>query len=181
MKRNLLKDLNQYNNELVELDGKLFQIKFELLTFYDMDRKIIHKLKDEFLADKNAQTGMELMKVPEIKQLEQFGMCRYGGLDNQPDFEGDIVHPEWHDCGRRGNCPGEGLVCKSMKVKNGLLSPRLIQYLQLLCQGMTDQEIADHLNVAITTAKTFKARCMDATDCRTKTELTAWAKDRGIA
>lgn len=181
MKKSLLKKMDQYSNKLVELDGQLFEIKFKLIPFSDIKDHIINKLKYEFFGDQKIKMGLLLMKIPTKKHLEQFAICRYGGLDNQPDFEGDIVNHEWLDCGVRGHCPGEGLVCKSMKTKNGLIAPRLIQYMQLLCLGLTDKEIANHMNVAISTAKTFKARCMDTTECRTKSELTAWAKDRGIA
>lgn len=181
MNKDLLKSLNQFNNELVELDGELFQIQFKLLPFYHMDKSVIFKLLDEYKADKKAQTGMELMHIPEDKQLEQFGMCRYGGLDNQADFEGEKTHPEWHDCGRRGHCPGEGLVCKSMRLPGGLISPRMIQFLQLLCNGLSDQDIADEMGIALTSARTLKARCLIATGCPTKSALTAWAKDKNIA
>jgi DNA-binding CsgD family transcriptional regulator len=181
MKRALFKQINRFNNELVELDNKLYQIKLSLIPFSDMDKSIKSKLVNLYASDTKAMNGLMLMKVPFSDHIEQFGICRFGGLDNQIDIEGNNMNPEWFDCGRRGNCPGEGLVCKSIKTENGLIAPRLIQYMQLLCLGLTDKEIANHMNVAISTAKTFKARCMDATECRTKSELTAWAKDRGIA
>lgn len=177
----MLNDLSSFNNEMVEIDGKLYQLKCELLPFFDMDKKVIHKLHDEFIKDKKASLGMELMKIPIENQLEQYGMCNYGGFDNQPDIIGDETHAELYDCGKRGQCPGEGLVCKSMKTEYGLLSPKCIKYLQYACLGLKEKEIAIEMGIAVTTAQTYKERCMLAANVSSKPALVSWAKDKNIA
>lgn len=172
--------LKKYQNELVEMNGKLYQIKIQLLEYHEIDNHVKIRLLDELLADKKAVDGLELMKVPENKSLEQFGICRYGGLDDKPDFDGEESNHEWFNCGRRGHCPGEGLVCKSMKAEFGLLSPRLIQYLGFIAQGKSDPEIADEMGVGINTVHNIRERAKISTGLSSKPALAAFAVQKNM-
>lgn len=176
----MIKELNQFQNELVEQNGKLYQIKIEFLEFNQIENHIKLKLVKELTTDKNASRGLLLMNVPENHQIEQFGICRYGGFDKQPDFDGDNTNHEWYNCGKRGHCPGEGLVCKSMKAEFGLISPRMIQYLGFATQGLTDEGIAVEMGIKVTTVRTLKKRCLEATGLANKTSLVAFSKDKNI-
>ena len=177
----MIKQLKRFQNELVEFNGKLCQIKIELVPFHKIDTDVKIRLLEEYVADDKANLGMELMKIDEKDQIEKFGMCRYGGLDDLPDFDKDKTNHEWYNCGHRGHCPGEGLVCKSMQAKYGKISPRMIQYLSFIVKGLTDEEIANKMGLKPSTTRTLKKRCLDATGLPNKSALIAFAKDKNIA
>jgi hypothetical protein len=46
------------------------------------------------------------------QQLEKFSECRFG-FDLTADFkDGKLSDAEYHECGFRGECPMEGIVCR---------------------------------------------------------------------
>jgi hypothetical protein len=51
------------------------------------------------------------------QQLEKFSEC-FGGFDLTADFkDGKLSDAEYHECGFRGECPMEGIVCGFFRVK----------------------------------------------------------------
>lgn len=172
--------LNQFQNELLAVDGNLFQIKIEMVPFHQIDNAIKWKLLQEHHDDKKAQIGLELMDIPEQKQLEQLAICRYGGMDNKPDFDKNSTNHEWFDCGKRGQCPGEGLVCKSIKTILGSISPRQIQYLQFAVKGLTDLQIAEEMGIAHSTICSYRTHCQQVLGLENKVALVAWAISKNI-
>ena len=173
--------LEKMKKELVAIDGKLFQIEINLLEFHQIDVNVKLNLLSQFLLDKKAQAGLELMNIPIENQLEQFGICHFGGMDDKPDFDTDVINPEWFDCGRRGKCPGEGLVCKSIITPLGRISPRMIQYITLAAKGWYDNDIAEKMGVSSTTVSSYRVHCLAVLELENKSALVAWAKDKNIA
>lgn len=176
-----LSKIQKINKELVAKDGRLLQVEVNLLEFHQIDIDVKLKLLDSYLADKKAQAGLELMGVDISKRLEQFGICQYGGMDELPDFTPTQTNQEWFDCGHRGKCPGEGLVCKSIITPLGRISPRMIQYITLAAKGWYDNDIAEKMGVSSTTVSSYRVHCLAVLELENKSALVAWAKDKNIA
>jgi len=172
--------LKKYQDELVSINDNLYQIKIEFVPFSDINKELKCKLMQEYHNDKKAQLGLELMQIPTKKRLEQYGICLYGGLDDQPDFSKDETNKEWFNCGKRGSCPGEGLVCKSIKTILGYISPRQIQYLEFAVKGLTDMQIAEEMGVSHATICSHRVHCQQVLKLDNKVALVAWAKSKNI-
>ncbi|MBN2747422.1 MAG: hypothetical protein JXR34_11910 [Bacteroidales bacterium] len=173
--------LKKANHEFVDDNGRLKMIKIDFLEFENFPYSIVKKFNDSLQADKKAQLGLELMKTPEDFKLEQYAICLHGGLDDMPDIDenGETTF-EFFDCGKRGHCPGEGLVCKNMLCQFGTLSPRLIQYLSYTPKDMHDKDIADEMGVKLTTISTFRKRSQDAIGVNSKAALAAFAIQKNL-
>lgn len=77
------------------------------------------------------------------EMLEQYVKCNFGNFDGQPDMSEDgITVAECWDCGKRGNCPGEGRVCSRLAGKNGILTKRETEIFFEIIDGKLDKEIA---------------------------------------
>jgi DNA-binding CsgD family transcriptional regulator len=99
------------------------------------------------------QSLIELGLEQRQEMLWQYARCRFGSYDGNPDIDanGQMNHTEYWDCGFRGQCPHEGRLCASMKVKNGILTPREIDITRLIAEDYLTKEIADELNISETT------------------------------
>lgn len=174
--------LKKANKEFIEENGDLFMIKIDFIAFENFPYSIVRQFETQLAADSKARLGLELMKIAPEKKLEQFAICLHGGLDDMPDIDesGETTF-EFFDCGKRGHCPGEGLVCKSMVCEFGVLSPRLIQYLGYCAKDMPDKDIAEAMNVQLTTIATFRKRAQDAIGVNSKPALAAFAIRKNIA
>jgi DNA-binding NarL/FixJ family response regulator len=67
------------------------------------------------------------------------------------------------------------LQSKSDKPVHELLSDREFQVLRLIASGKTMSEIADHLNLAVTTISTYRARILDKLNLSSNAELIYYA------
>jgi DNA-binding CsgD family transcriptional regulator len=167
--------LKKVNNEFIEDDGQLKMIKVEYINFEDFPYQIVKKFEVDLSVDKKAQDGLKLMRIKPDKQLEQYAICLHGGLDDLPDIdEKGKTTFEFFDCGKRGHCPGEGLVCKNMVCENGTLSPRLIKYLTYTALDMHDKDIAEAMGVKLSTIATFRKRAQGAIGVNSKSALAAF-------
>ncbi len=92
----------------------------------------------------------ELGLIDHNERIWQYSRCRFGGYDGNPDItpNGDILHTEYWDCGFRCKCPYEGLICSSIKVKNGVLTAREIDIIRLVAEDLLNKEIADVLDMS---------------------------------
>lgn len=88
--------------------------------------------------------------VLENSQIEKFLECQFGSFDYSPDFaSGIFLEPEYHDCGSRGICPMEGIVCSFLKVNGQIITPFEIEIIKLLSTEDTLPVIAEKLEVSI--------------------------------
>lgn len=95
--------------------GKCFFIRAgQTKTFNELTSKLLITLSLEYEMDKKAQKALVKMGISEDQRLEQYNYCNRGRLDGIADIPvtGKLTH-EYVDCGRRGQCIGEGIVCKN--------------------------------------------------------------------
>ncbi|MEW2016012.1 response regulator transcription factor [Rhodococcus sp. BS-15] len=67
------------------------------------------------------------------------------------------------------------------RTENVELSPREIEVLGLVSEGLGNQEIADCLHLGVSTVKTHVANLMAKTECNNRVRLAVWAYRRGSA
>lgn len=114
---------------------------FELLREDIQDAFLQHMLANkpalESLKNDFGYTDVKAMLIQYVK-------CNFGNFDCIPDMDKDgTVFPECWDCGRRGECPGEGKICGRIKGPNGVLEKAETEVFFLLVAGRSHKEIAD--------------------------------------
>jgi DNA-binding NarL/FixJ family response regulator len=61
------------------------------------------------------------------------------------------------------------------------LTPREREVLELLCQGLADKQVADHLGIECVTVRTYVARLCEKLGARNRTQLGRLAPPRVTA
>jgi DNA-binding NarL/FixJ family response regulator len=61
-----------------------------------------------------------------------------------------------------------------------LLSQREREVLELVAQGFTNQQIADHLGLSVKTVETYRARLVEKLGLQSRAELVRYALDSGL-
>lgn len=69
---------------------------------------------------------------------------------------------------------------KEPKGRNDLLTPREMEVLKLVAEGLTNQEIADKLVLSLKTVQTHRAHLMEKLNLHDRTELVKYALKKGI-
>src|SRR5690606_7045028 len=109
----------------------------------------------------------------EIKQIEQFVKCRFGGLDYEADMTSDYIQEgEYIECPIRGMCKSEGILCKAVTFNGKPLDNTEIKLAKLLTTNYTNDLIADTLEMAMGTLHLAKKNLYKKLDVQTKQELT---------
>ncbi len=116
------------------------------------------------------------------EMMRQYIICRFGGFDGNADItnEGQIVHVEYFDCGRRGNCSFEGKLCSSIKVGDEHLTKQEINIIKKIASGKQNKEIADELNIAEETVSTHNRNIQRKLGVSSKLGIIPWAIKRNI-
>jgi len=115
-------------------------------------------------------------------ELQQFTMCNYGGLDNAADFnKGSIPEKEYWNCGKRGKCKGELIVCKPHCIVKNNISLREIEIIKLISHGLQDNEMAIQLNLADSTITTHVRNIRKKLKVNNRGEIIRFAFNYNIA
>jgi DNA-binding CsgD family transcriptional regulator len=151
----------------------------ELMQVSKLPKDIYEKLIVHMISHKEAVTCLHRMGLTDIdKMLEQFLICRYGAMDGTPDFEKSKENftPEYHDCGKRGNCPFEFVLCDRVKIKTEkhevFLTRKEIEIVKLIASGLTDIQTADKAGVALNTLLTHKKNIYSKLEINSQAQLT---------
>ena len=146
--------LESINKEFIGIDGELYRIKVELIHFNEFSKTTRLELESQLETDTIAQISLDQLGImEENERLKKFGLCNYGGFDDKADITKEDNTTEYYDCGERGGrCPVEGKLCKHVQAKNGCLTPREIDVIKLIASDLPDKQIADRLNISISTA-----------------------------
>lgn len=90
----------------------------------------------------------DMHPISNMKRIEQFAKCRFGGLDFQGDIkDGQLQDGEYWPCPNHGNCPHEGILCKLPTYNKQRLTKQDIQLLQLTATNKTNEAIGDEMNL----------------------------------
>jgi DNA-binding CsgD family transcriptional regulator len=116
-----------------------------------------------------------------IDQLKKYIACKFGGFDNAPDVvDGQLGSSELHDCGFRGVCPMEGIVCGTLRVNEHVISPFEIQMIHELATEKTLPAIAEILKVSINTFETRKKILFEKLNVFSRARLVAVCFEKQI-
>lgn len=118
--------------------------------------------------------AIERVIADPFKQIEQFASCRYGRLNETPDFvNGRAVDNENPRPECAVNCPFGCRVCVNETISNRL-TPREIEVAKLVA-GRTDKEIALVLHISVNTVITHVAHIMTKIGEHTHTGIVRWS------
>lgn len=153
-----------------------------VFNFNEIPMPLYQRLKDVMHSHTDAlQILQKWYPESELKQIETFTKCRFGGLDYTPDItEATIQDGEYWDCPLRGACEGEGKVCKALTYNNHALEPIEIKILKLLTTDLTNEVIALEAEVPLGSLHKIKAKLYNKLNVQTKPEATLVAVDLNI-
>lgn len=141
-------------------------------------------LREALENDTKALEAIEARTSDPVQQIVEFVRCRFGDFDQRADY--DLEHGvvlnnhEYWSCPKRGNCPDEGVVCILPSGPGGTLTPREIEVVKLITEGLLDKEIADQLNIALSTAETHRRNIQHKLLTYTKSAVTRFAMEHNI-
>lgn len=159
-------------------EATYFMTEGSVRPFNEITTELFQLLENEINKDFEIQDYLQT-KFPNnpLRQLEEFTKCRFGGLDFSADIDhaGKIQKGEYWDCPLRGNCKGEGKLCKHIKFNNHIINSDEIKLIQLLITGITNKNISEKLEIPFGTIHYKKQRLYEKLEITTKQELTLFA------
>lgn len=155
----------------------------EIIPFQQLSEEIRDVFVQHMMANKPALASLQkdfgLDKAEDM--LIQYIKCNFGNFDGVADMDEDgMIAQECWDCGRRGECPGEGKVCSRLKGPNGILTKRETEIFFLLIDGMPHKQIADHFNTHIQTIQTQLKCIREKLGCHSSIEVMDFAIRRKL-
>jgi DNA-binding CsgD family transcriptional regulator len=147
-------------------------LPFTEISFYEMEI-----IKKEIEKDTHVLSALkEMQPDSEMKRIEQFVSCRFGGLDHTGDIvDGVVQDGEYWPCPFHGTCKHEGTLCK-LPIANGQrLVKEEIQILQLTATDKTNDVIAEELGFCLGTFHKFKRLLYEKLNILTKQEAAVFA------
>lgn len=121
------------------------------------------------------------MNAPYYNYLiaRRFCKCNFGNLDHtKADVEEGTYNFERVSCPLLGECPYEGIVCQP-KMETSL-SDAEKRVMKLVCDGKSNQEIADELYLSPNTVKRHISNVFVKTKMRNRAEFVKYANDNSI-
>lgn len=145
------------------------------LLFADLPKKVLRQYQDALEADSAAKKALIEWGVPPSRWLERFVECRFGGVDHTPDLSScGQLSPDYHDCGRRGQCPFEGRICKN---PTGI-TKRERETLVAIAQGLPQKQVADKLGISEVTVSKHRKKLFEKTGAQCSVELAVFAHQK---
>lgn len=144
-----------------------------VIAFKDISKSTRDLLDREMMQDVQALKILEQWYPSnKLKQREKFVECRFGGLDHTPDIANNKLQDgEYWECSFRGNCKGEGKVCRSLKFKGQELNSQEIELMKLLSGIATNEAIADTLQISLGLFHKIKQKLYAKLSVQTKQEV----------
>lgn len=129
-------------------------------SFEDTPFEIFQILKETINNDPLVlEKLIEMHPSSEYRRIEQFVQCRFGGLDYTGDFctkENKLQDGEYWPCSKHGNCSAEGVLCRLPTINGERLTVQEIQLIQLTTTDMTNEVIAEEMNLPLGTFHKLK-------------------------
>ncbi|MFA9191100.1 hypothetical protein AAGV28_06925 [Flavobacterium sp. FZUC8N2.13] len=146
----------------------------KILPFCEISSATMQILEETINQD--ARVKIELLDMhptSKMKRIEQFAMCRFGGLDFEADIkDGQLQDGEYWECPNHGNCKSEGILCKLPKYNGQRLEKQEVILLQLMATNKTNDSIAHDMDMAMGSLHKLKKNVYDKLGIQTKQEGT---------
>jgi DNA-binding CsgD family transcriptional regulator len=164
--------------------GKLFFMSSgSVHSFTDLPLHVLEDLTDELLSDTRAIKGLLQMNITEeCEMVQQYNFCNRGRLSHVPDISpSGTKHKQYHDCGRKGKCPGEGKVCSILSINGFQITNRELECLKLIGTGLTYKMICAAMGFRRQTAvNSLIDRLRDKLQCANQVEIALKVKEIGL-
>lgn len=171
------------NIELFSASGKMMATHAgQVKSLFDLPQSFLQVLKTEMHSSPSIVTALKLAGYKtKNAQLEKFTECRFGGFDLLADFkDGKLSDAEYHECGYRGECPMEGIVCGFFKFQGNIITPFEIAMIKLLATEDTLPVIAEKLKVCMNTFEVKKQKLFEKLHVLSRARLVAVCYDLQI-
>ena len=169
--------------EIFAYQGELKAMKDgKVNSFTDLSFSDIALLKEEIDANIDVKLALHDMHPDsEVKRIAQFAFCRFSGLDFQADIiDGKLQDGEYVDCPKRGTCPHEGVLCKLPMINNERLTKADVLLMQLSSTEMTNDVIAETMNMPFGTFHLSKKTLYRKIGAQTKQRCAVVANFLGL-
>jgi DNA-binding NarL/FixJ family response regulator len=149
----------------------------QAVCFFDLPLHITELVWEELKNDKAAFMALELSGFESKREkLEKYTVCRFGGLDAVPDVvNGQLASCEYFDCGFRGQCSMEGIVCRSIVYRGNILTPRDLSMIRHLATEDTIPVIAEKMEMCINSFESHKKELFEKLGVLSRARLIAVA------
>jgi hypothetical protein len=147
------------NTELFSLHGEPMGLHSgKVKALFELPISIIDTIEADLADNPAAVMALELAGyTSRAEKIKKYTVCRFGSFDNDPDIkDGQLTASEYYDCGHRGTCAMEGIVCSSLRVNGRVLSPFETQMIKHLSTEETLPAVAELLQVSFTTFEVKK-------------------------
>lgn len=130
-----------------------------------MRAQIFERLLDDEIAIE------DLKHLDQKEAIEQYAFCVFGAADSDADFcsDGNLQQPDNFICSN--NCFCLKWNSKKIKIDGKVLTVRQLEIAQHLATDLCDKQIADKLNICISTLDTHKKNLFEKCNVSSKTGL----------
>lgn len=171
------------NIELFSQENKAMALfKGRVVSLFELPLPILRIITEELVSNEPAFLALQLAGYETLdKQLEKFTVCRFGSFDHLPDYsQGQLAKSEYHDCGYRGECSMEGIVCSSLWVNGRVVSPFETRMIQLLASEDVLPVVAEKLQISLTNFETRKKVLFEKLGVATRAGMVSAAYKIGV-
>jgi DNA-binding CsgD family transcriptional regulator len=139
------------------------------IVFDELNPKMRAQIFEKLLND---ETAIEDLKhLTQREATERYAFCIYGAADSAADFSADGTLQEADNFICSNNCICLNWKSKKLKIDGEVLTPRQLQISQLLATDLCDKEIAEKLNICLSTLDTHKKNLFEKCNVSSKTGL----------
>ena len=171
------------NVELFSHNGEAMATHEGRVKFlFELPIHILDTIQADLEDNPAAELALELAGfTSRAEKLNKYTTCRFGNFDNAPDFkDGQLSNSEHFNCGFRGSCPMEGVVCGSIKVNGRTISPFEIKMIEFLATEKTLPVIAEDLKISMNTFETRKKVLFQKLKVLSRAKMVSVAYNKGI-
>lgn len=150
----------------------------QIVRFKDLPFSIIRKFLEDMLSNKEAIICLNRMGYQNVSDmLEKYCWCRFGAFDGNPDLLKDQTQftPEYWDCGKRGDCPYQFILCEKVWFGSIYLTKKQIEIVKLIASGRPDKQICDDAGITYFTLVSHKKNIYTKLNLHSHAEITAFA------
>jgi DNA-binding CsgD family transcriptional regulator len=141
----------------------------DVKSFGEFPASVLDRLQAEIEKDHQLEEALEEIAGTGVNAIRQFVRCRFGAFNNQGDLVDDQLTSEYVDCEKRGNCPHEGVICRSE------LTRREVEVTRLIADDLADKQIADRLFISPHTVTRHRVNIEQKLGVKSKSGITRFA------